>query len=121
MLHCQGKGFLLIKNIYWGKEGGGSLETDGAKGQTSDSVLCRFSHVRLFETPQTVAQHASLSMGFSRQEYWSGLPFSSPGDFPNPGMESVSLLSPELAGRFFTTSATSVTFDRLQSEPGKLL
>ena len=45
------------------------------------------SHVRLFATPWTVAYQASLSMGFSRQEYWSGLPFPSPGDLPNPGIE----------------------------------
>ena len=45
-------------------------------------------------------------MGFSRQEYWSGLPCPSPGDLPDPGVEPTSLTSPELAGRFFTTSAT---------------
>ena len=45
------------------------------------------SSVRLFVTPWTVAYQAPLSMGFSRQEYWSGLPFPSPGDFPNPGIE----------------------------------
>ena len=45
------------------------------------------SRVRLFATPWTVAYQASLSMGFSRQEYWSGLPFPSPGDLPNPGIE----------------------------------
>ena len=45
------------------------------------------SHVWLFATPRTVAYQASLSMGFSRQEYWSGLPFPSPGDLPNPGIE----------------------------------
>ena len=44
------------------------------------------SHVRLFATPWTVAYQALLSMGFSRQEYWSGLPFPSPGDLPNPGI-----------------------------------
>ena len=44
------------------------------------------SHVRLFATPWTVACPAPLSMGFSRQEYWSGLPFPSPGDLPNPGL-----------------------------------
>ena len=43
--------------------------------------------VRLFATPWTVAHQASPSMGFSRQEYWSGLPFPSPGDLPNPGIE----------------------------------
>ena len=42
-----------------------------------------------------------MSMGFSRQEYWSGLPFPFPGDLPNPGIELVSLGSPALAGRFF--------------------
>ena len=46
------------------------------------------SRVRLFETPWTVAYQAPRSMGFSRQEYWSGLPFPSPGDLPNPGIES---------------------------------
>ena len=45
------------------------------------------SHVRLFVTPWTVAYQASPSMGFSRQEYWSGLPFPSPGDLPDPGIE----------------------------------
>ena len=43
-------------------------------------------------------------MGFSRQEYQSGLPFPSPGDLPNPGIKPTSLMSPALAGRFFTTS-----------------
>ena len=45
------------------------------------------SCVRLFATPWTVAYQASLSMGFSRQEYWSGLPLPSPGDVPDPGIE----------------------------------
>jgi len=49
---------------------------------------------------------ACLSMALSRQEYWSGLPFPSPGYLPNSGIEPASLLSPALAGRFFTTSAT---------------
>ena len=48
--------------------------------------MCAFSHVRLFMTPWTVALQAPLSMGFSRQEYWSGLPFP-PGDLPDPGIE----------------------------------
>ena len=46
-----------------------------------------FSCVQLFATPWTVAYQASLSMGFSRQEYWSGVPFPSPGDLPDPGIE----------------------------------
>ena len=58
------------------------------------------SRVRLFSTPWTVAYQASPSMGFSSQEYWSGLPFPSPGDLPGPGIEPV---SPALAGGIFTT------------------
>ena len=64
------------------------------------------SRVRLFATPWTVARQAPLSMGFSRQEYWSGLPCPPPGDLPDPGIEPASLISPTLAGEFFTTSAT---------------
>ena len=45
------------------------------------------SHVRLFATPSAIAYEAPLSMELSRQEYWSGLPFPSPGDLPNPGIE----------------------------------
>ena len=55
------------------------------------AVLSCFSCVRLFATPWTVACQAPLSMGFSRQEYWSVLPSPSPGDLPNPGVKSVSL------------------------------
>ena len=50
-----------------------------------------------------VAHHAPLSMEFSRQEYWSELPFPTPGDLPNPRIKSMSPASPVLAGRFFTT------------------
>ena len=69
-------------------------------------ALSPFSHVRLFETSWTVTHQASLSVGVSRQEYWSGLPFSSPGDLPDPEIEPVSLTFPALADGFFTTSAT---------------
>ena len=69
-------------------------------------MLSCFSHVWLFVTPQTVAHQAPLSMGFSRQKHWSGLPFPSPGDRRIPRIEPASLMSPALAGRFFTTSAT---------------
>ena len=51
------------------------------------SEVNSLSHVQLFATPWTVAYQAPHSMGFSRQEYWSGLPFPSPGDLPNPGIE----------------------------------
>ena len=56
-----------------------------------------------FATPWTIARQALLSMGFSWQEYWSGLPCPSPRDLLNPGTEPTSLVSPELAGRFCTT------------------
>ena len=58
------------------------------------------SYVRLFATPWTVACQAPLSMEFSRQEYWSRLPFPPPEDLPKPGVEPA---SPTLAGRFFTS------------------
>ena len=73
-------------------------------------VLSHFSCVRLFVTPRTVAHQASLSMGFSRQEYWSGLPCPSPGALLNPSTKPMSLASPALAGGFFTTSATRLPY-----------
>ena len=60
-----------------------------------------FSHVRLFATPWTVAHQAPLSMGFSRQGFWSGLPFPPPGE--DPGIKPTSPVSPALAGGFFAT------------------
>ena len=57
-------------------------------------------------TPWTIACQGPLSMGFSRQQYWSGLPCLPPGDLLNPGIEPTSLTSPALAGEFFTTSST---------------
>ena len=69
-------------------------------------MLTRFSHVQLFAILWTVACQAPLSMEFSRQEYWSGLPCPPPGDLPDPGIPPASLTSPALAGVFFTTSTT---------------
>ena len=69
-------------------------------------MLSHFSCVQLFATPWTAAHQAPLSMGVSRQEYWSGLPCPPLGDLPNPGIEPASLMSPALAGRFFTTSTS---------------
>ena len=66
-------------------------------------MLSCFSHGPLFSTLWTIALQASMSMGFSRQEYWSGLPCPPPGDLPHPGIEHASLMSPALASRFFTT------------------
>ena len=68
-------------------------------------TLSHFNCVQVFATLWTVAHQPPLSMGFSRQEYWRGLPFLPPGDLPDPGMEPASLPSPALAGGFFTTSA----------------
>ena len=68
-------------------------------------MLSCFSRVQLFVTLWTVARQAPLSMGFSRQEYWSGLPCPPPGDLPDPETEPTSLKSLALAGRFFTTSS----------------
>ena len=69
-------------------------------------MLNRFSCVQLFATPWAVARQAPLSVEFSGQEYWSGLPCLPPGNLPDPGIEPVSLTSSALAGGFFTISAT---------------
>ena len=69
-------------------------------------VLYCFSCVRLFATLWIVAHQAPLSVDFSRQECWSGLPCPSPGDLPNPGIKPTPLRSPALADRFFTISTT---------------
>ena len=76
------------------------------------------SHVQLSATPWTVAYQAPPFMGFSRQEYWSGSPFLSPGDLPDPGIEP---RSPALAGGFFNTSAAwqawcSITLTRKEAD-----
>ena len=72
-------------------------------------VVCTCMRAKLLQwcpTPWTVACHALLSMGFSRQEYWNGLPCPPPGDLPDRGIEPASLASPVLVGGFFTTGAT---------------
>ena len=72
-------------------------------------MLSHISCVQLFATLWTVAHQASLSMGFSRQEYWSGLQCPPPGNLPYPGIEPMSLTPPVLAGVFFTISADKIT------------
>ena len=67
-----------------------------AQAQTHPA-LCNF---------MDLARQAPLSMGFSREEYWSGLPFPPPEDLPDPEINPASLMSPTLAGRFYTNSAT---------------
>ena len=68
-------------------------------------IMCSISCTWLFVTPWSVAHLDPLSIGFYRQEYWSGLPFPPPGDLPNPGTKLESLASPALADKF-TTWAT---------------
>jgi len=72
------------------------------------SVACMhtqlLSRVQLFATLWTVVRQAPLSMEFSRQEYWNGLPFPPPGDFLNPGIKPMSTSYPALAGGFFLPS-----------------
>ena len=69
-------------------------------------MISRFSRVQLFATLGIVAHQAPQSMGFSRQEYWSRLPCSPPGDLPDPEIEPASFMCTALAGSFFTTRAT---------------
>ena len=100
----------------WETEGQCQGGAEGQDAQTSNRVRgswgtldahmhAKSLHVWLCVTLWTLAHQAPLSVGFSRQEYWSGLPFPSPGDLRDPGMEPVSLTSPALADGFFTTSA----------------
>ena len=78
-------------------------------------MLSCFSRVQLLVTLWTIACQAPLSMGFFGQEYWSGLPCLPPGDLPAPGTEPIFLMSPALAGRFFTTRATWEALKELYS------
>ena len=72
-------------------------------------------------TPWTVAHQAPPSMGFFRQEYWSGLPCLPPGGLPDLGMEPTSLMSPVLAGAFFTAKATTESSSILNKRAVKTL
>ena len=91
---------------------GGGFSTTGPPGKScsyfSTEIFIPYNfHWLLFETPWTVAHQAPLSMGFSRQEYWSGLPFSSPGNLPNPGTDPRDRTQVFcIAGRFFTIWTT---------------
>ena len=73
---------------------------------TQWNIVCVLSRVRFFAISRTVAHQAPPSMGFPRQEYWSGLSFPTPGDLPDSQIQTVSLQSPAMAGRFFTIRAT---------------
>ena len=69
------------------------------------ACACKVSCIQLFADPRTVAHQAPLFIGFSRQEYWSGLPYPPPGNLPDLGIE-MSLVSLALTGGFFTTVPT---------------
>ena len=73
-------------------------------------AVCVLSCVRFFAISWTVAPQVPLSMEFSRQEYWIGLPFPPPGDLSDPGIKSASLTSPALAGGFFTPAPPGKPF-----------
>ena len=76
-------------------------------------VLSHLSCAQLFVTLWAVARQAPLSMGFSRQEYWSGLPSSPPGDLPGPGIKLMSLMSLALVGGLFITSTNWEALNQL--------
>ena len=90
----------------------GSLPGSSVPGilqaRTLEWVAISFSCIQLFAILWTVAHQGPLSVEFSRQDHWSGLPFPPPGDLPDPGTELASPRTSALAGRFFTTGATSL-------------
>ena len=99
--------FLSLTNI-WRRQYLAALRISlpGLPTNLLNALCCVLSHSfgsESFVTPWIVAHQAPLPMGFSRQEYWSGLPAPSPGDLPDPEIEPMSLMSPALAGGFFTT------------------
>ena len=87
----------------------GRFFTPEPPGKPLDTVVCVLSHfsgVRLSGTPWTTAFQPPVCIEFSRQEYWSELPFPTMGDLPDPGNKLEALMSPALAGGFFTTTTT---------------
>ena len=84
----------------------GPLSTENVIGNMHTCILSRFSHVWIFAPLWIVVCQASLSMKFSRQEYWSGLPFPPSGNLPDPGIEPESVASSALAGACFFNWAT---------------
>ena len=98
----------------------GLTAVNKASGCDGIPVLTHFSCVTLWDSI-TVACQAPLYMGFSRQEYWCGLPYPSPGDLPDPGIEPTCLTSPALAGGFFTTSTTWNYSRTIQTKPQRMM
>ena len=99
------QGFAAVVEVTSEERSVSLLPSLGCKTASGMFVLHSSVMSDSFATPWTVAAcQAPLSMEFSRQEYWSGFPFSPPRDLPHPGIELLSLVSPALAGRFFTTA-----------------
>jgi len=99
-LCINGAGWVLVVTVLW------LHQIDLIPAPWKLCMLSHFSRVWLFVTLWTVAWQVPLSMGFFRQESWSGLPCPSPRDLPDPGVEPTFLVSPSLAGGLFTISAT---------------
>ena len=95
--------FLISGDICTGASSNKNLFSMGWGLHKTIYVACMLSRVWHFVTPQAVALQAPLSMGFSRQEYWSGLPCPPPGDLSDQGIKPASLASPAIAVGFFTT------------------
>ena len=97
------------RKLVMDREAGGRKESDMTE-QLNWTVFWKWkslSHIQLFTTPWTVACQTPLSMWFSRQAYWSGYPFPSPRDLPDPGIKPGSPMSLALAGKFLTVCATT--------------
>ena len=99
----QGRNPCLLCFLHWQAS---SLPLAPPGKPNKPFVVHLLSRVQHFRTPWTIGHQAALSMGFSRQEYWNGLPCPPSGDLPNPRIEPKSLMSVELAGGFSTTNAT---------------
>ena len=97
-IHCFSNWIMCISRTNW--------QCVGGSRSPCVRVCCYFCHIRLYVTLWTVARQAPLPMGFSRQEYWSGLTRPFPGDLLNPGIQPASLTSPALVGEFFPISTT---------------
>ena len=118
-------GVMTISPLAKSDGGGEDVRVEFFTTCTSKKALmtpeCELSCVQLFATPWTIAWQASLSMEFFRQEYWRGLACPSPGNLPNPEIEPMSLASPALAGRFFTTGAKMKRLARESRSQGIIL
>ena len=97
-IHCFSNWIMCLSRTNW--------KCVGGSRRPCLCVCCYFCHIRLYVTLWTVAHEAPLSMGFSWQEYWSGLPYPPPGDCSGLGIKPASFMSLASSGWFFTTSTT---------------